>query len=49
MRYLAEIILILSVIILTCGVYLKFGLEYAAIEAGVYLGLIAFAMAAKRE
>jgi len=41
-------ILILSVVLLTVGIYLKYGLEIALIETGIYMGVIAFAMATGR-
>lgn len=44
-----EIILILSFIMLSIGVYFVKGLGYALIAAGVYLGVVAFTMALKRD
>lgn len=46
--HLTEIILIISVIMLTSGIYLGFGLSYAMIANGLYTGFIAFTMAIKR-
>ena len=46
---IAEIILILSVILLTAGVFFEFGLGWALMASGLYLGVIAFAIAASRE
>ena len=46
---IAEIILIISVILLTAGVFLEFGVGLALIASGLYLGVIAFAIAANRE
>lgn len=44
MRYIPEILLVISVCLVVYGLLLLYGVGNAVLGAGVYLGVVAFAM-----